>query len=400
MAAQEIDIVIIDLNESTNRQLYKILQDIPAVNVEVESADMDSGFELVQKIKPAIVILHMYPDEDEAVGFAERITANFPDVMLFTSAKSADPQLIINAMRVGAREFLMQPYNKEDVTKAIKASVRTKRRATIERSEKGKMIAVFGVKGGIGATTVTTNLATATAQNTNKEVVICDLNLQLGHVALFLNIKTRYTLVDVAMNIDELDLQLFKDTLPSHSSGLRVLSSPRKIEEAETINGEHIEQIFNLLKNMFDYIFVDVNHDFTDVTLKALDVADVLLVVADLDVATIYNTKRCMDLFKRLGYSDDKLKLVLNRYTKIGDTDLLAMEKLLEHPVTTRFPNENFQNVIGSINKGVPINIMMPNLKISKTVRQFAAELLEGKGGEEDGEKGDGKKSFLKRFLK
>ncbi|MBN2000915.1 AAA family ATPase [candidate division KSB1 bacterium] len=398
MAAQETDIVIIDLNESTNRQLYKILQDIPAVNVEVESADLEHGFELIQKINPSIVILHLYPEEDDAVQFAERITQSFPDVVLFTSAKSADPQLIINSMRVGAREFLMQPYGKDDVVKAVKSSVRTKRRATIERAEKGKIIASFGVKGGIGATTVITNLATATAKYTDKEVIICDLNLQLGHVALFLNIKTRYTIVDVAMNIDELDIQLFKGTLPTHSSGLRVLSSPRKIEDAETIHADHVEQIFNLLKNMFDFIFIDLNHDFTDLTLRALDSADEVLIIADLDVATIYNTKRCLDLFKRLGYSDEKLKLVLNRYAKIGDADLLTMEKLLEHPVTARIPNENFQNVISSINKGVPINIMMPNLKISKTYKQVAST-LQGKDGGGDKAK-EGKKSIFKLFSK
>jgi pilus assembly protein CpaE len=153
------------------------------------------------------------------------------------------------------------------------------------------------------------------------------------------------------------------------------MSGPPKIEEAEAITAKHIEDIIAFFKTLYDYIIIDTNHVFDDVTLKALDESDTIFLVSRLDVPTIYNTRRCLDVFQRIGYDKDKVKLILNRYSTSSDVDMAAMEKLIENPVFWRLPEGPTKTIDNSINKGVPIAEMVPNSKLSQSYMKMVGSI-------------------------
>lgn len=333
----------------------------------METQDFTKGLHLIQEVLPEIAILNFQP-VPEILKFAEKITLKFPDTVLFMTSPHAAPENIIQAMRVGAREFLTQPFKKEEINQAINSVIRLKQQSANYSKSNGKILSVLGVKGGVGSTTIATNLAAVIAKNTGKEVLLVDLKLQMGNVALFLDVKSRYTILDVARNLQEIDPTLLKKALPKHSSGLSVLAGPTQIEEAESINIHHIEQIIRLLRELYDFIIIDLNSVFDEITIKALDETDIIFTVSTLDIPTIFNTKRCLNLFKRMGYDNEKVRLVLNRYAPVNDVNVESLEKSIEYPVFWRIPNQEYGQIIKSINDGTPISITMPRSKMSLNI--------------------------------
>ena len=130
-----------------------------------------------------------------------------------------------------------------------------------------------------------------------------------------------------------------------------------------------------MLKKLFHYIIVDTSHAFDDINLKAMDESEHIFLVSQFDVPSIFNTKRCLNVFNKIGYNKDKVRLVINRYTLFEDIDLAAMEKLIDYPIYWKIPNEDLKHITTSINKGVPICEMMPHSKLSqnflKMTKQF-----------------------------
>ncbi len=208
-----------------------------------------------------------------------------------------------------------------------------------------------------------------------KQVIVVDLNMQFGNDALFLNLKSKFSVFDVAKNIDEIDTALLKKTLPRHSTGVTLLPSPFRIEDAEGISGSHISRIIQLLRSQYDWILIDSHPYFNEVSIQALDEADRVLLVSVLDLPTIYNTKRCLELFQKMGYGREKALLVLNRYLSYEGADLPEMERLLDYPIFARIPNQDFSSAIGCINQGVPITLKMPGANMSQAILEMTNQL-------------------------
>lgn len=365
-------ILIIDLDANSNRSLSPLLNEIQDVEVQVESRDMEKGIPLIRKFHPVLVILNLYPSEDPGLEFAKKITRNFPGITLFVTARKMSSTVILNAMRAGAREFLIQPINKDELITAVKKTLQAQKEPSSDPWSRGKMITVFGTKGGVGTTMIAANVASSLARHTKTNVVVVDLNFQFGDTALQLDVKTRYSILDVANHFDQIDLSLFRDMLPKGSDGVSLLNGPLQIEEAESITGNHVENILTMLRNSFDYTIIDTTHVLDDVTVKAMDESDHVLLIAELDVPTIYNTTRCLELFQKMGYDREKVLLVLNRYDLLDKMELMAMENLLNYPIFWRLPNQDFHSMMSSINTGVPISKMMPNSKLSQNLFEMA----------------------------
>jgi pilus assembly protein CpaE len=394
---QKTKIVIIDLDANSCKVLESIIQEIPNIEVLSETSDFAKGYNFIKETKPAIVLLNLYPSEEAVFSLAKKITKNYPDINLFITAKKADSKVVIKAMRAGAKEFLLQPVDKEEILNAINNAIMNFSQSIVSCKE-GKIITLFGSKGGVGTTTTAVNVATSLAKYTQKDVVVVDMNLQFGNASLMLDIKAKYSILDLAKNIDNIDLQLLKAKLQKNSAGIALLPGPPQIEEAEAIRSEHIEQVLLLLKRIFDYVVIDTNHNFDDNTIKALDESDIILLISNLDVPTIYNTKRCLDVFQKIGYDKEKVFLVLNRYSTHDEIDLKSMEKLLDYPIFWRIPNQDFKTVITSINKGTPISQWMPNSKLSqnylKMIKNFNGSIIA-----EEEKPEQQKKTFLKKLL-
>ncbi|MBN1550441.1 AAA family ATPase [bacterium] len=394
--AEKISVVIVDPDPKSSQQIKTILRDIPGLEIEGETTALVNSFNLVKKLKPLIVVLNLFPSEEQSLNVSKKITQNFPDTIMVATASKPTSQTIIKSLRAGAQEFLSQPFVKEDVIEAMKSIIQRAKQKTGESTVRGKIITVMGVKGGVGTTTIATNLATVMAKYLKKEVVFLDLDLKFGHSQLFFNIKPKYSILDLGETINTIEPKLLKDALSKHSSGTFLLAGTNQIEESEAIHANQIDQLLYLLKTIFEYIIIDIHRTFDEITIKALDEADILLTVSNSEIPAIYNTKRCLDLFKKMGYSNDKVQLILNRCSAASGMDFRQLEKTIGYPIRWKLPNLNYPKMLKSINEGNPISLMMPKAKVSLEFLEMATALLH----DEESDLGNSTKKQTKNIFK
>jgi pilus assembly protein CpaE len=359
-----LSILIINPDEASTRSLKSVLAEIKGVVLIGQTADLTAGFQQIKKVNPDVVVLSLSPAEEPALQLAEKISHNYADTTLFVTASQAKPDLILRAMRSGAREFWLQPFRMEELSAGIQTARRLKKQ-TEPQSVSAKIITVFGVKGGVGSTTLATNLAVSLSQRTQKEVLLLDTDFQFGQAALFLNCKPRYTALDLAGNLDSVEPELVKKSLPQSAAGVYFLGGPPNMEDAEAIKATHMEQMLTLLRGLFHYLVIDTSPALNDLTLRLLDESDLILLIANFDVPSFYSAKKCLDLFQRLGYEKDKVHLLMNRYAAHEVLDLEAVEKSIGYPIFWKIPNQEYSLVIRSINEGEPLSLSQPKCRFS-----------------------------------
>jgi pilus assembly protein CpaE len=399
MTEENIRVFIIDADESSHRVTKGLLKDIPRVSLVGETMDPSQGYDMVRQAKPAVIILNLYPAVDQVLRLAEKITHNFPHTTLFVTSDDRNPETIIKAMRTGAREFLSQPLQRQDLAAAF-SKLRVSSHWMAEGVSDGKIVSVFGAKGGVGTTTVATNLAVTLAEKVKKRVILLDLNLQLGNAALFLNIKSKYSILDLSNNIEDLDPVVLKGALHQHPSGIYLLAGPSRPEQAESISEHHLDRIMSLLRSMFDCVVIDLPHVLNALSLRALDESETILMVLTDDIAAIYNASQLLDVFKRIGYSQDKVKLVLNRGSSNRGISGKEIVKSINYPVFWMLPNQDYPTVLSSLNQGIPISSYKPHSKVSESFRGLALNLNGSPPATgETADKTDGRKSMVSRLF-
>jgi len=396
---EQTTIVIIDANENSRKFARALLSEISWAKIDAEATDLIHGYEMVKQYKPAIVIMSLCPDTDRALKLAEKIIKDSPKTTIFVTAPEAKPEVIIRAMRAGAREFLSVPLNKDELLNAVRNANRRRNYRLMDEGNSGNVFTVFGVKGGVGTTTVAINLAVQIAKNPDRSVVLVDLNLQFGNAALFMNLPPKHSVVDVANNIEDLNPKSLKSLLPKHSSGVHVLTGTKRMEEAESIRANHLDQVFTLLKSTFDYIVVDVDDVLDELTLKVLEETDKIITVTTLDLPAIYNSRQCLDIFQRMGFDQDKVRLLINRKTANPSITLQDLEKSLDYPVSWKIPNQDYTTVLKAVNQGVPLSIIKPDSKLSLSFEYLAASLNGGAPAVNNGNNRSLKERILKKFL-
>jgi pilus assembly protein CpaE len=280
-------------------------------------------------------------------------------------------------MRSGAEEYLSQPFNWQEVLKSFdhirkKIDVHSSAGRGVER---GKIIAVSSNKGGVGSTTLATNLA-SNLTGRNKSVCLVDLVLQFGSVTSFLNIDASYTILDLAKNVKRIDPLLLDGSLVKHSSGVRVLAEPFYAEDARKITPSDIDEILDVLAQSFDFVVVDTAKEFDEMLALVLDKAGLILFVTEMDVPSLKSAHRAFELFERMGIYDKKIRLILNRYVKSKLMSLESVEKALGVKVFWTLPN-NYPTAIAAVNQGLSIEESDPRSDIADSYAGLTAAVLE-----------------------
>ncbi|ACL66343.1 Flp pilus assembly protein ATPase CpaE-like protein [Anaeromyxobacter dehalogenans 2CP-1] len=287
-----------------------------------------------------------------AVALSDDAEASFRLVRLLDAAgirvtvigPRKDADLILRAMREGAKEFVLAGDD-ETLKQVLRTQARPSRTAGV-----GTVYAVFPAKGGVGATTVATNLAGA-LQASGERTCLVDLNLNMGDVLAFLDLAGGYSIADVIGNMGRLDRGLLDATLLRHASGVQVLAQSHRIEDSDRVDAESVAQLLQFLRLHFGAIVLDGLRSFDDVSVAAVDASDRIVLLVEQEVPAVRDARRCVALFKRLG-SEAKLKLVVNRYGKANDIGVDVIAETVGLPVAATIAND-YPAVIRAVNKGV-----------------------------------------------
>jgi len=329
---------------------------------------------------PDLIVMESAGDGQEAITALESVSQRHPSMSFIMLCEQVTSESLIQAMRIGVRDVLPTPVAPEALHAAV-ARVEQKLVRAEKPKHKGKVLAFIACKGGSGATFLASNLGYALATEHGKRVALIDLNLQFGDASLFVSDKVpATTLSDVANNIVRLDASFLASSLVHVLPNYGVLAAPENPVQGSDVRPEHIDALLSLAATEYDYVILDVGRNLDAVSVKALDHADLIFPVLQETLPFIRDAKRIISTLQSLGYSRDKIHLIVNRYEKGGEIQLEDVERTLGMKVMVTFPN-SFEAVSASVNQGVPILKMAKRDPVSKNLLKLGHDLEQGEGG-------------------
>jgi pilus assembly protein CpaE len=306
------------------------------------------------KAQPDIIIVDM-DDPVSAIRTLKYLHEALPDTWLLVSSAERDPQIIIETIRAGAREYLMKPPPPGSLSQAVDRFLEEKQRAR-EKEGGGKVICVTAAKGGSGATSLTINLAAAIKDLGNTSVSLLDMNSPIGDAAAYLNLTPQFTISDALASASRLDSVLLESYM-SDARGLAVLPGPKEfwpdlapgVTESPGVSA--MARVLEVMSQTYTHTLVDLASSLEKPRLQTLiEMASDLVVVLTPELPALWRTQRLVRFFETCG-GGDKLKLVINRSRKTDDITEGEIEKTLNHPVFLKIPN-NYGASIEAINSG------------------------------------------------
>jgi pilus assembly protein CpaE len=375
MMEKSISIILRAEDGGVWKELVEIISSINGVRLQ---DPMDES--------PCDIFFMEVEDEPEKAFFLiQRMQSTGKADHFFLTSRNASPDVLIRAIKMGVKEFFTQPIHREDVRAAILKIKNEKLRADSKDEEidkKGKIINVFGTKGGIGTTTVAVNLASSLAALENApSVVLVDLNLHFGDVPLFLGMEPVFDWVDVIKNISRLDKTYLTSILLKHQTGISVLPAPASFSDEYPINQQNLEELFKAMQHIFDYIVVDNGQSFDSIAKTVIRISDMLLLVTLLSLPCLINTRKLQSTLRHLGYpSEESIMVIANRFVKNSDISLKDGEKSINKKYFCAIPND-YDTTMRAINLGKPLRMMDRGSEISSKFAELASAIA-GKAGE------------------
>lgn len=372
---QPLTTVVLSTSLDNFKQIRTALSADHRVQLLAGGDDLDQLYGEIVRLRPMVAIVALGSNSEQAIKFIQKLAAESPNTAIVSAAHDPSPDLLLQSLRAGAREFLQLPIRAEELSTVLDRIVDFCAGQVEAPKKKGRMISVFSSKGGCGTSFIATNLAAATGART----VLVDLNLQAGDLPLFLGVDPKYSFADMAENRDRLDDTLINSFVTPFSSNLSLLAAPREADSADEIEPEHVFEVLQRLRESYDYVVLDPQHTFDSITLAALDQSDDILLVLSLDIPAIRSTQRALEIFDRLGYPRKKIRIVVNRWSKQIDLDLRQVEKFLGEPAIG-FISSDYPTAVTSINLGQPLVRSEPNSKIAKELTRIVGTLGIGAG--------------------
>src|SRR6476619_3247879 len=351
----ELSVVIV-ASDSEQRAVLQVLVDGTSVAQAVHTcptypvAATDPFVRMIQAASPEVILVDIPADNAAlALRAIELLHQELPDSALFAIGSMSQPQVIVNAMRSGAREFIERPTTTTDLLEAF-VRLATAQRKVHREGSRGKVFTVVNAKGGSGATTTAVNLALA-LHSAHGNVALVDI-ASLGHAALHMNLKPQFTVADAIRNLHRLDSSLLESFMTRHGGGLQLLAGANMPLVVEPATAE-FARLFDLLVSHFRYVVVDASSRIDATTRLVCNLSETVLLVAHADVASLWSANRIQQYLGETG-GRERVRLVLNRFRKIAgfseaDAEAAAGAKLL-----WKIPNQYFA-VSGAIDRGVPI---------------------------------------------
>jgi pilus assembly protein CpaE len=369
-------VLILGASTEVETALRRALKDVASISGSL--AAPDRMLEEYRTVSPQLVLMVIGASAEHTFHQVHQLSEAGARVVVVGAAK--DPDLILGAMRAGAKEFVVA----SDLA-GLSQAVTSQARAVENKSGLGDLITVFPTRGGVGATTMAVNLAGA-LQRRGDRICLLDFDLYLGDVLSFLDLPGTYSITDVITNMRRLDRDLLDSSVTRHPSGLRVLAQSGKVEEAESVRPAEVVALLDFLRRHYGFLVIDGVAGFDELSLAVLDASQQIVMVLTQDVPSVRSTKRCLELFRRLGYDERKIRLVLNRYQRNNKITPQVITEALGLPVAHTVSND-FATAIDSINRGLMLQDVAPRSALTRDIEALAPQLA-GEINQDEGKRG------------
>jgi pilus assembly protein CpaE len=371
-----IRVLVVDDITETRENLKKLLYFETDIDVVATAINGQEAIELSKQYQPHVVLMDINMPELDGIAASGAIRREVPFVQIIMMSVQSEADYLRRSMMAGASDFLTKPFGSDELVasirrvydmsahlRAIPATQMAKlEAAAAEPKDMGQLVAVYSPKGGVGCTTVAINLAVGIQMiEPDSKVALVDCSLQFGDVGVSLNLRANRTITDLVDHIGELDLDLVESVMTKHdASGVQVLLSPAKPEDADLVSADHVRRVLESMKQLYDYIIVDLGSRLQDLELSVFDLANRIILVTAPDVPSVKDVRYFFELVEALEYPHEKLLLILNKSDPRTGVTPRLIEGNVKHKIFAEIPYER-RSVVQSINQGVPYMIM-PNV--------------------------------------
>ena len=398
--AEKIRILVVDDIAETRENLAKLIGFETDMTIVASAGGGQEGIDLAKKERPDVILMDINMPDMDGITATEVIVNTVPGAPIIMMSVQGEQDYLRRSMLAGAREFLVKPFSADELVNAIRHvhEIEKAKRARYQQNapaqsgggaggqslrqvlepERGKIITFFSPKGGVGRTTIATNLAVALHQSTGKPVVLVDGSLPFGDIAVILNMSPKAkTIADLVGSFEQVDAEVIESVLVQHSTGIKVLLAPPTPEAADLITGANIKKVLETLRETYAFVIVDTWPSFQEQVLTMLDVADVILTLMTLEITSLKNVRVFMEIVEKLGYDEHKVQLVANRNDSSGGIKASDVEASLARKIPHTIVSDGRALVL-AVNRGVPFVISHRDSQVAKDIFSIADKLSGG----------------------
>ncbi len=392
MAEMMIKVVLEIKNKGIEDEMRAIISSVEGFQIchsNKFAGSADAGFY-------DLLVLEIGDDFNADLNFANTLQSSGSVKDIFLISALANPEILVGALRLEVKGFFTPPVKKEEVITALlkikKQWEMARERMEVETTKRGKIINVFGCKGGIGTTTIAVNLAISLAGlEGTPAVALIDLNQSYGEILHVLNLKSVSDWVQVVKNISRVDKMYLMSALARHPSGIYVLPSPDIDKTEGVINIQSLGILLKFMQTLFDFVVLDSGPRMDEYSNTALKVSNLVFLVSCVSVPCIVNLKKILNIFLEKGYPRiENIEIIVNRYVKDDIISLKEIEAVLyDKKVLCCIPNI-YAITMHAINSGIPLCMTEKGTKISGKFKELALACVGQKGKEKKEGKGKG----------
>lgn len=387
---RKIRVIVVDDIIETRENVRKLLFFEDDIEIVGTASNGREGVDLAGQLQPDVVLMDINMPGMDGIAASEAIAAQHPNIQVVMMSVQGEADYLRRSMLAGAREFLIKPFSGEELATSIR---RVNQFAAARKvvfappptpaapsapppppPKGGKLIAVFGTKGGAGASTLAVNVAVALREETKQRVALVDANFEFGDIGVLLNLPNSRTIADLTGPQIDVDEEVINGVMSSHGSGIKALLAPARPEMAELITAEHLKTLIDILPKMFDYVIIDLWRSFHDPIVTLLDAADQILLVSTSDIPAIKNAKSFFELTEALGYPNEKILFILNKEDGRSGIGVRDIEASIKHPVRAVLPRDD-RTALLALNRGMPFTSLQRNIPLTQSVVALARSL-------------------------
>ncbi|MGZ3613919.1 MAG: AAA family ATPase [Thermodesulfobacteriota bacterium] len=355
-------------NEKTREDLEEVISLLEGFHLQ-SSIDSDPC---------DLLILEAENDNGKDFQLIHELQASGKVKEVFLTSARLEPNLLLQALRAGVKEFFSQPIQKEEVKTGL-LKFRERRGFLQQKAgekKRGKIIHFISSKGGVGTTTIAVNLAASLSESSGSSVALIDMSLPFGQIPIFLNTESSFNWGEVLRDISRVDETFLMGVLSKHRSGVYVMPSPASLEDLNVETPEMVEKLLSLMRNLFDFILVDGGQRLDPVSLRILQMSDTVLMITVLNLPCLTNAKKLLWTFQKLGFpTRETIRIIANRYQKKSSISLKEAEEAVSEKIHWLVAND-YHLTMSAINQGKTISEVASGSEVGKSLRELAGTFI------------------------
>lgn len=323
----------------------------------------------LRQIRPEVVLLDLASDRDLAADLLRCLTSSHSSVHVVGLSPTNDREILLNALRLGASEFLHAPFDGEHQDAAVSRLERLRQPDAVTEAPLGVVTVFSNTKPGCGASTLALYSALALRRLTGKRVLLADLDLRGGIAAIQGRSECRSSILDAIDMAAELTPAVWS-SLVSDLNGLDLLASP-DVPFTGQIDSERLNAVLHFARTQYDYVLIDLPIVFDRSSLVAFAVSERAFLVSTPELPSLHLARRATQLLQQLGFPKDRFQILLNRVNRKEDISRMNIEKLFNCSVYCDCPND-FYSLNRALTSGEQLD---PSSEFSKAVNHLASSL-------------------------